>query len=97
MATLPFFGPAKRHRQPLTGSRLIIVASAIAFALFLIWAALAQVDEVTSGQGKVIPTSKAQLIQASAPATVQELMVRSGKPVRRGQLLARPALPGASG
>jgi len=89
MATLPFLGPAKRHRQPLTGSRLIIVASAVAFALFLLWAMLAQVDEVTHGQGKVIPSSKAQLIQASAPATIQELMVRSGQPVRRGQLLAR--------
>ena len=89
MATLPFMGPAKRQRQPLTGSRLIIVASAIGFALFVLWAMLAQVDEVTSGQGKVIPSSKAQLIQAAEPATVQELMVRSGQRVRRGQLLAR--------
>jgi len=50
---------------------------------------LAQVDEVTSGQGKVIPISKAQLIQAAEPAIVEELMVRSGQRVRRGQLLAR--------
>ena len=89
MASLPFLGPIKRPRQPLTGSRLIIVASAVGFALFLIWATLAQVDEVTRGQGKVIPTSKAQLIQSAQPATVQELMVRSGQRVRRGQLLAR--------
>ena len=89
MASLPFFGPIKRPRQPLTGSRLIIVASAIGFGLFLLWAMLAQVDEVTSGQGKVIPSSKAQLIQAAEPATVQELLVRPGQRVRRGQLLAR--------
>jgi adhesin transport system membrane fusion protein len=89
MASLPFLGPIKRPRQPLTGSRLIIVASAVGFALFLLWAMLAQVDEVTRGQGKVIPTSKAQLIQAAEPATIRELMVRSGQRVRRGQLLAR--------
>src|SRR5688500_10053363 len=89
MASLPFLGPIKRPRQPLTGSRLIIVASAIGFALFLLWAMLAQVDEVTSGQGKVIPSSKEQLIQAAEPATVEELMVRSGQRVQRGQLLAR--------
>jgi adhesin transport system membrane fusion protein len=89
MATLPFLGPIKRPRQPLTGSRLIIVASAIGFALFLIWSMFAHVDEVTHGQGKVIPSSKAQLIQAAEPATVQELMVREGQRVRRGQLLAR--------
>ena len=89
MASLPFIGPAIKHRQPLTGARMIIVASAAAFFMFLIWASLAQVDEVTAGQGKVIPSSKVQLIQASEPATVQELMVRSGQRVRRGQLLAR--------
>ena len=88
MATLPFLGSAKRPRQPLTGSRLIIVASAIGFALFLLWAMFAQVDEVTSGQGKVIPLSKAQLIQAAEPATIKELLVRPGERVRRGQLLA---------
>ena len=90
MATIPFMPPAaKRHREPLTGSRLIIVSVAIGFALFLIWAALAKVDEVTAGTGKVIPSSKVQLIQASEPATVAELMVRSGQRVQRGQLLAR--------
>jgi adhesin transport system membrane fusion protein len=89
MATLPFLGPMSRHRQPLTGSRLIIVASAIGFVLFLVWAMLAQVDEVTTGQGKVIPSSKAQLIQAAEPATIVELLVRPGERVKRGQLLAR--------
>jgi adhesin transport system membrane fusion protein len=89
MASLPFLGPIKRPRQPLTGSRLIIVASAIGFGLFLLWAMLAQVHQVTRGQGKDIPTSKAQLIQSAEPATIRELMVRSGQRVRRGQLLAR--------
>ena len=89
MATLPFVGTVRGPREPLTGSQKIIVFSAIGFVLFLIWAMLAQVDEVTRGQGRVIPSSKVQLIQASEPATVQELMVRSGQRVRRGQLLAR--------
>ena len=89
MATLPFVGPAVRSRRPLTGARLIIVASALAFAMFLIWGSLAQVDEVTRGTGKVIPSSKLQVITAADPATVSELYVRSGQRVRKGQLLAR--------
>ena len=89
MATLPFIGPALKHRRPLTGARLVIVASAVTFLVFLLWASIAQVDEVTSGEGKVIPSSKLQVITAAEPATVQELLVRSGQPVRRGQLLAR--------
>ena len=89
MATLPFVGPAIKHRQPMTGARLIIVASAVAFFLFLLWSMLAQVDEVTRGQGKVIPSSKLQVITAADPATVSEVLVRSGQRVKKGQLLAR--------
>ena len=89
MASLPFVGPSLKHRKPMGGAQMIIVASAVAFALFLIWASLAKVDEVTQGQGRVIPSSKLQVITASEPATVQELLVRSGQRVRRGQLLAR--------
>ena len=84
MATLPFSPPAsKRYREPLTGARLIIVSVAVGFAIFILWAMLAKVDEVTAGQGKVIPSSKVQLIQSPEPATVQELLVRSGQRVRR--------------
>jgi membrane fusion protein, adhesin transport system len=90
MATIPFIpAGSQRRREPLTGARLIIVSVAIGFALFLVWAMLAQVDEVTAGQGKVIPSSKVQIIQSTEPATIAELMVRSGQQVKRGQLLAR--------
>jgi adhesin transport system membrane fusion protein len=89
MATLPFVGPALRHRKPLTGTQMIIVATAALFFLFIIWASLAQVDEVTRGQGKVIPSSKMQIITAADPATVGELLVRSGQRVHKGELLVR--------
>ena len=88
MASLPFVGPAIKHREPMTGARMIIVASAVAFLLFLIWSSVAHVDEVTRGQGKVIPSSKLQVITASEPATVSEILVKSGQQVKKGQLLA---------
>jgi adhesin transport system membrane fusion protein len=83
--------PAKglsRLRQ-VRGPRLVILVSAIGFLLFLVWAALAQVDEVTRGQGQVIPSSRVQVIQSSEPASIREILVRSGQTVRRGQLLVR--------
>jgi membrane fusion protein, adhesin transport system len=89
MATLPFVGPAIKHRQPMTGTRMIIVASAALFAIFILWASLARVDEVTRGEGKVIPSSKMQVITAADSATVSEILVKSGQQVRKGQLLAR--------
>src|SRR5262249_33783084 len=75
--------------RPLTGAQMVIVASAAAFFLFILWASLAQVDEVTRGQGKVIPSSKLQTITAVEPATVKEILVKSGQTVKKGQLLAR--------
>jgi membrane fusion protein, adhesin transport system len=91
MATLPFLSqaPANRHRAPLSGAQRIIVSVSIGFAVFILWAMLAKVDEVTAGQGKVIPSSKVQLIQSAEPATLVELLVRSGQQVTKGQLLAR--------
>ena len=98
MATIPFTsGGTRRRREPLTGARLIIVSVAVGFVVFLIWAMLAQVDEVTAGQGKVIPSSKVQVIQSTQAATIAELMVRSGQQVKRGQLLARLDSPESRG
>lgn len=96
MPALPFVDSLPRFRTPVTGSRLVILATTAAFFVFLIWASLAQVDEVTQGQGQVIPSSKVQLIQAGAPATLSKLLVRSGERVRKGQLLARLEDPQSS-
>ena len=89
MASIPFLANIPKRWEPLTGSQRVIVVSAIGFLIFLIWAMLAKVDEVTAGQGKVIPSSKVQLIQATEASTVAELLVRSGQQVKKGQLLAR--------
>jgi adhesin transport system membrane fusion protein len=75
--------------QRLHGARLVITLCAGGFALFLIWASLAQVDEVTRGQGQVIPSSKVQVIQSAEPTTIANILVRSGQQVRKGQLLVR--------
>lgn len=96
MPALPLVDSLPRFRTPVTGSRLVILATTAAFFVFLIWASLAQVDEVTQGQGQVIPSSKVQLIQAGAPATLSKLLVRSGERVRKGQLLARLEDPQSS-
>jgi len=39
--------------------------------------------------GKVIPSSKVQLVQAAEPATVASILVRAGQTVRAGQVLVR--------
>lgn len=75
--------------RALHGPRLVIALCALGFVLFILWASLAKVDEVTHGQGRVIPSSKVQVIQSADPATIRQILVRSGQQVQKGQLLVR--------
>jgi adhesin transport system membrane fusion protein len=81
--------PLGQRLAGLRGSRLIIAVTSAGFALFLLWAAFAPVDEVTRGEGRVIPSSKLQVITAAEPGTIQAVLVRSGQSVKKGELLVR--------
>lgn len=70
-------------------NRKLIAIAALGVALLIAWASLAQVDEITRGMGKVIPSSKTQLVQPSEPATISEILVRNGQVVKKGQILVR--------
>ncbi len=78
-----------RWSAGLRGPRLVVAVSALGLALFLAWAAFAPIEEVARAQGKVIPSSKGQIIQSSEPATVRAILVRPGQRVSRGELLVR--------
>jgi membrane fusion protein, adhesin transport system len=70
-------------------NRKLIAISCVALLVLLLWASLAQVDEITRGQGKVIPSSQAQLVQPAEPAVIAKILVRSGERVKQGQVLVR--------
>ncbi|MHA6334659.1 HlyD family type I secretion periplasmic adaptor subunit [Qipengyuania sp. CAU 1752] len=75
--------------ERLDAPRRLIVISAIGLALLLVWAAFAEVDSITRGTGRVIPSSKVQLVQPSEPAVIEDILVRNGQTVKKGQLLVR--------
>ena len=55
----------------------------------LLWSALASIDTVTRGIGKVIPSSQVQVIGSQDGGIVQEILVTEGDIVERGQVLVR--------
>ncbi|WP_044870627.1 HlyD family type I secretion periplasmic adaptor subunit [Pseudomonas sp. LFM046] len=62
----------------------------IGFTLFmLLWAHFAQIDEVTRGEGKAIPSSKLQKIQNLEGGIISELFIREGQVVEVGDPLLR--------
>ena len=70
-------------------ARFILGIVVLLIASFVTWAAIARVDEIARGNGKVIPVSKTQIIQASEPGVVQEIAVKLGQIVKRGDLIVR--------
>jgi adhesin transport system membrane fusion protein len=62
---------------------------AIVVIALVIWAALAKIDEVTRGQGKVIPSKQVQLVGSQDGGVVTEILVREGDIVEKGQLMLR--------
>ncbi len=83
------FGEFRKQYAMWDANRRLIAICAAGLTLFVLWSSLASVDEVTRGMGKVIPSSKAQLIQSADPAVVKEILVRAGQSVKQGQLLVR--------
>ncbi|MBI5660166.1 MAG: HlyD family type I secretion periplasmic adaptor subunit [Nitrosomonadales bacterium] len=76
------------QREAGTG-RVLIWGSALAIAGFLLWAAWAELDQITRANGQVIASSRNQVIQSPEGGVLAELPVREGAQVKRGQLLAR--------
>lgn len=67
----------------------VITLCALMLAAFLGWAAWFEVTEVSTGTGKVIPSSREQVIQSFEGGIVAEMNVAEGTLVDRGQVLAQ--------
>ncbi len=58
---------------------------------FTYWASVAALDEVTRGDGRVIPSQRVQVIQNLEGGIVSEILVREGQVVERDSVLVRIA------
>jgi adhesin transport system membrane fusion protein len=74
------------EQEPARAKVLIKVFWGV-LALFLAWAAFTEVDEVTKGEGRVIPSRQLQVLQSLDGGVVSEILVREGQVVDAGQVL----------
>ena len=68
-------------------STLLLAAISVFFIALFAWIAVAEVDTVTRAQGRVIPSSKLQMVQNLEGGIVSEIRVRQGQRVEAGELL----------
>ncbi len=66
---------------------LLLIAAFIGIALW--WASVAEIDEVTRGQGKVVPSSKVQIIQNLEGGILADVLVSEGQMVEKGDVLLK--------
>lgn len=84
--------------QKTTASTVVLLLIAALFTGAMVWAYFARVEEVTRGEGKVIPSSREQVIQSLEGGILEQMNVREGDVVEAGQVLLKidPTRAGAS-
>ncbi len=70
-------------------SHLLLFFIVIFFILFFMWASFANLDEVTRGDGTVIPSSEIQKISSLEGGIIDEIFIKKGDEVKKGDTLVR--------
>lgn len=79
---------AMRQQDPRR-PRVIIRTTLLVVVALIIWASFAEMDEVTHGIGKVIPSRQVQVVQSADGGVISEILVREGDIVEAGQILLK--------
>lgn len=74
---------------PLPKVSITIWIIGLGLLALIIWAAIFKLEEVSNGTGKVVPTSKEQVIQSLEGGILTKLEVKEGDIVEKGQTLAQ--------
>lgn len=70
-----------------SSARIMLWVMVLFFVLAGLWASWAEIDKVTVGQGKVVPSSQVQVVQNLEGGLVKEILIREGQTVQKGQQL----------
>ncbi len=76
------------EQTPVKAKVLLYVIAAV-LGIFILWASVAKVDEVTRGEGRVIPSKQVQVIQSLDGGIVADILVKEGQTVTVGTPLIR--------
>lgn len=77
---------AIRDQEPVR-ARMLGFILALVFIVAIVWAALSKIDEITRGEGKVIPSKQLQVMQSLDGGVISEILVQEGQVVEAGQVL----------
>ncbi len=80
---------AALQKEKHSGQFWVIILFFVFLLVFVIWAYNSPIEEVTRGNGNVIPSSREQVIQSLDPGVITEILVKEGDIVEKGQILLK--------
>jgi adhesin transport system membrane fusion protein len=81
--------PGADLRRPRVFGHMLLFVIVAFFIVAFAWASRASLEEVTRGDGRVIPSSHVQVVQNLEGGIVADILVHEGEIVERGQVLLR--------
>jgi len=69
--------------------RVVLYFWVLAIVVFIVWAKFAMIDEIARGDGEIIPSGQNQIIQNLEGGIVEEMLVKEGDVVKKGQILMK--------
>lgn len=75
--------------EPGKASKFLFWGILLFFAVFIIWAAFAEIDRTVRGMGRVISSSELQVVSSLEGGILEDILVRPGEDVAAGQPLLR--------
>ncbi|MGB4882052.1 MAG: HlyD family type I secretion periplasmic adaptor subunit [Neisseria sp.] len=80
---------AALQKEKHSGQFWIVILFFVFLVVFIVWAYNSELDEVTRGQGNVIPSSREQVVQSLDPGILTEMKVSEGDIVEKEQILLK--------
>ncbi len=77
------------NEKPVKLANTLFIIIVLIFTSFILWAALAEIDELARGEGKVIPSDKIQKVQSFDGGVISEILVKEGEIVDKGAPLLK--------
>ena len=78
-------------RLPWWATRGVLYIIVAFIVVALVWAAVSKVDVIAEGRGTLVPEGYVKPVQAAGAGVVQNVFVKEGDPVERGQALVQLA------
>jgi len=76
----------EKHPKKL---HVVLLFWCVTIFFFIVWASLAQIDEIARGNGDVIPSNENQVVQNLEGGIVEEILIKEGSLVKKGDILLK--------